>query len=67
MSNSTCNLHDCTNTAGKTVQYNQPGMSQVKISSQLGVLLGSEQNNGHTKLDVQITIQYQIAEMGGRE
>jgi hypothetical protein len=42
-------------------------MSQVKISSQLGVLLGSEQNNGHTKLDVQITIQYQIAEMGGRE
>ena len=35
MSNSRCNLHDCTNTAGKTVQHNQPDMSQVKISSQL--------------------------------
>jgi hypothetical protein len=29
-----------------------------------GVLLGSEQNNGHTKLNIQITIQYQSAKMG---
>jgi hypothetical protein len=65
MSNSMCNLHDCTNTAGKTVQHNQPSMSQLKISSQLCVLLGSEQNKCHTKLNMQITVQYQIAEMEG--
>jgi hypothetical protein len=39
-------------------------MSYVNDQFSTGVLLGFEQNNGHTKLNTQITIQYQIAEMG---